>query len=175
MAALDRVMHDQPLCSGLWQQRLQLQAGAVACRHLGRTETEQSLRDLWQLRTDGRAVGPAGMVFKAYQALVVQTVGRNNATDLVAPWVADALPADELGWTGARPLLSSELPKRPACAARRPLPGEQEWRDAAALAAAVAAVHAVDIANEVARRAANLETVAGRVRTKQAGAVVKVR
>ncbi len=68
-------------------------------------------------------------------------------------------------------MLSGELPRRRG-AARRPLPREPEWRVAAALAAATAAVHAVDFANEVARRAANLERVVGQVRTKQAGKVV---
>ncbi len=74
LAALDRVMCDTPAWSGVWMERLRLQTASTACRHLGRPESEQTLRDLWQLRPDGGAVGPAGAVLNAYQDL-----GRSEA------------------------------------------------------------------------------------------------
>lgn len=220
LAAFDRVMRDAPDWTGVWMERLQLQAAVRACRHLGRPESEQTLRDLWQLRTEAGVVGPAGMMLKAYKelgrakvlrdevllrvathfgnradkigglaqriieatgdiaplqaaatgaSLVIQTVGRNNASELLALWVSDALLAGKLGWGRAAPLLSGELPTR-----RSLHPGEPEWLLATASAAATAALRAVDLANEVARRAARLQTVARQVRTKQAGSVVEV-
>lgn len=225
LAALDRVMRDAPSWSGVWMQRLQLQAAATACQHLGRPESEQSLRDLWQLRTDGGAVGPAGGVLNAYQdlgrsealrddvvarvaaafgcperegralpsrliaaireaaplqAMAIAATGAMEETgatgrpaELLALWAADAVLARKLGWARAVPLLSGELIKRGA-APRRPRPADPEWQAAAALGAATAAVRAVDLANEVARRAAKLEAVGRQVRTKQAGAVIQV-
>jgi hypothetical protein len=105
--------------------------------------------------------------------LAGQAVGKGNAGELFALWVADAALAAKLGWARAVPLLSAELLQRRG-AARRPRPGEPDWSPAAALAAANAAVRAVDLAHEVARRAAKLEAVAPQVRTKQAGQVVDV-
>ncbi len=224
-AALDRVMRDSPSWSGVWMQRLRLQAAATACQHLGRPESEQSLRDLWQLRIDGGAVGPAGQVLNAYQdlgrseplhgdvlarvaaafgfperegralaprlvaatreagplqaAAIAATLAAEEAGtigrpgELLALWAADAMLTRKLGWGRAVPLLSAELIKRGG-APRRPRPGDPEWLAAAALGAAVAAVRAVDLANEVARRAAKLEAVGRQVRTKQAGAVIRV-
>lgn len=222
LSALDRVMRDAPRWSSVWMQRLRLQAAAEACRHLGRPESEQTLRDLWQLRIEDGAVGPAGSVLNAYQdlgrseplqedviarvamafgipeqqgralqlltavkdavpleaaataaTLVVAATDGGRSSELLALWAADAVLARKLGWPRAVPLLSGELLKRGG-ALRRPRPGDPAWLAAAAAGAAGAAVRAVDLANEVGRRAAKLEAVASKVRTKQADKVVGV-
>jgi hypothetical protein len=69
LGALDRVMREEPPWSGVWVQRLVLRAAAGACRHLGRTEDEAALRDLWMLRTPGSGFGPAGAVLLASTVL----------------------------------------------------------------------------------------------------------
>jgi hypothetical protein len=223
LSALDRVMRDAPFWAGVWQQRLRLQAAAGACRFLGRPETEQGLRDLWLLRTEGGAVGPAGAVLNAYQdlgrdeALRAETVervavalglpqrrgvdvvmgvaravagdaaplpaaamaarlvagelGDGRAAELMGFWIGDALLAKKLGWARAVPLLSAELTKQGG-AARRPRSGDSDWQAMAAAGVAVAAVRAVDLANELARRAVKLQAAAAEVRTKNAAAVV---
>ena len=70
LAALDRVMREEPPWRGVWIQRLVLRAAAGACRHFfGRTEDEAALRDLWMLRAPASGFGPAGAVLKAYHRL----------------------------------------------------------------------------------------------------------
>ena len=70
LAALDRVMREEPPWRGVWIQRLVLRAAAGACRHFfGRTEDEAALRDLWMLRAPASGFGPAGAVLQAYHQL----------------------------------------------------------------------------------------------------------
>jgi hypothetical protein len=89
-------------------------------------------------------------------------------------WLADAVLARALNWPVALPLHSGGL-LRPRRGARRPRPrtGEPEWMEFAAAGVAEAAIEAVDLANEMARRADKLQSAATKVRTKRADRVIE--
>ena len=69
LSALDIIIRAQPAWAGAWVQRLALRAAAASCRHLGRTEDEATLRDLWLLRSPGADPGPPGRVLEAWHRL----------------------------------------------------------------------------------------------------------
>ena len=226
LAALDRVMREEPPWRGVWIQRLVLRAAAGACRHFfGRTEDEAALRDLWMLRAPASGFGPAGAVLKAYHQLATAdplqdpvikdcargfgldgslvepglgaalaglvkgraaltaaadaaaTVDRHGGrqAEVLALWAADAVLAKTLGWPVAPPLHSGSLlrPRRGARPRPRPRPGEPEWMGFAAVGVTEGAIAAVDLANEMARRADKLQSAATKVRTKRADRVIE--
>jgi Protein of unknown function (DUF1403) len=69
LATLDALMRSEQAWAGAWTQRLALRAAAASCRHLGRTEDEATLRDLWLLRSPGADPGPPGRVLDAWHRL----------------------------------------------------------------------------------------------------------
>ena len=86
---------------------------------------------------------------------------------------ADAALAKTLGWPTPVPLLASELfARRGAGEGRRPRPGEPGWERLVALAYARAALAALDVAQDLSRRAARLAEAAPKLRAKgKAGAI----
>jgi hypothetical protein len=85
----------------------------------------------------------------------------------LALWVADAALAKRLDWPTAVPLLAGEvLSRRAAGEGRRPHPGEAGWSTLAPLAYARAALAALDLAQDLARRAARLAAAAPKLRAK---------
>ena len=86
---------------------------------------------------------------------------------------ADAALAKTLGWPTPLPLLASELfARRGAGEGRRPRPGEPGWERLVALAYARAALAALDLAQDLSRRAARLADAAPKLRAKgKAGAI----
>jgi hypothetical protein len=84
-------------------------------------------------------------------------------------WIADAVLAQGLGWPLPLPLLASGLARRGG-GRRGSAPGDEFGRLAIGYAEAAAA--AVDLHDELARRAAKLIEAAPRLRAKGAGAVV---
>jgi len=78
---------------------------------------------------------------------------------------ADAALARSLGWPVPVPLVSSELLRRSG-EGRRPRPGEAGWTKAAALAYARAALAALDLAQDLSRRASRLMDAAPKLRAK---------
>ena len=69
LSALDIIIRAQPAWAGAWAQRLALRAAAASCRHLGRTEDEATLRDLWLMQSPGADPGPPGRVLIAWHRL----------------------------------------------------------------------------------------------------------
>ena len=67
LAAVDAVVRSGAPWTGVWHQRLALAAAAATCKHLGRTETAQELRDLWTHRAGSSELGPAGQILAAWR------------------------------------------------------------------------------------------------------------
>jgi hypothetical protein len=85
----------------------------------------------------------------------------------LALFCADAALARSLGWPTPLPLLASELFQRRANGeGRRPRPGEAGWAKLAALAYARAALAALDLAQDLSRRAAAIAAAAPNLRAK---------
>ncbi len=86
---------------------------------------------------------------------------------------ADAALARALSWPTPLPLSAGELfLRRAAGEGRRPRPGEAGWMKLAALAYARAALAALDLAQDLSRRAARLAGAAPKLRAKgKAGAI----
>jgi Protein of unknown function (DUF1403) len=111
-----------------------------------------------------RAVRPAPVVAAAAAAAVVAL--KRDAEPL-ALFCADAALAKSLGWPTPLPLLASELFQRRATGeGRRPRPGESGWAKLVALATARAALSALDLAQDLSRRAARLAEAAPKLRAK---------
>ena len=80
---------------------------------------------------------------------------------------ADAALARSLGWPTPLPLLAGELfLRRSTGEGRRPRPGEAGWGKLVALAYARAALAALDLAQDLSRRAARLADAAPKLRAK---------
>ena len=85
----------------------------------------------------------------------------------LAIWVADAALAESLNWPVPLPLLAGDLvERRGAREGRRPRPGEAGWGKHAALSYARAALAALDLAQDLSRRAARLADAAPKLRAK---------
>ena len=88
----------------------------------------------------------------------------------LAIFCADAALAKTLGWPAPLPLLASELfARRGAGEGRRPRPGEPGWERLVALAYARAALAALELAQDLSRRAARLADAAPKLRAKGKG------
>ena len=92
----------------------------------------------------------------------------------LALWVADVALARTLSWPVSAPLLAGELlSRRSAGEGRRPRPGEPGWGKLVALAYGRAALAALDLAQDLSRRAARLTDAAPRLRAKGKGRVLE--
>ena len=110
---------------------------------------------------------PAPLAAAAAAAAV--TALRADAEPL-AIWAADAALAKALNWPIAVPLLAGELLLRRASSeGRRPRPGEAGWVRLVALAYARAALAALDLAQDLSRRAVRLMEAAPKLRAKGKG------
>ena len=90
----------------------------------------------------------------------------------LALFCADAALARSLNWPVPVPLLAAEALRRSSSEGRRPRPGEPGWGKLAALAYARAALAALDLAQDLSRRAARLADAAPKLRAKgKTGAV----
>ena len=122
------------------------------------------------LRETGGRGRPAPIAAAAAAEAVIAL--RADAEPL-AIFCADAALARSLGWPTPLPLLASELFLRRATGeGRRPRPGEADWGKLVALAYARAALAALDLAQDLSRRAARLADAAPKLRAKgKAGAI----
>ena len=113
---------------------------------------------------------PAPVVAASAAAAVVML---QADAEPLAIFCADAALAKTLGWQTPLPLLASELfARRGAGEGRRPRPGEPGWERLVALAYARAALAALDLAQDLSRRAARLAEAAPKLRAKgKAGAI----
>src|SRR5208283_4886678 len=107
---------------------------------------------------------PAPVVAVAAAEAVIAL--RTDAEPL-ALFCADAVLAKSLGWPTPVPLIASEIFSRRATGeGRRPRPGEASWMKLVALAYARAALAALDLAQDLSRRAARLADVSPKLRAK---------
>ena len=104
----------------------------------------------------------------AAAAAAAATRGRADAEPL-ALFCADAALATSLKWPVPVPLLAGEILRRSPGEGRRPRPGEAGWGKLVALAYARAALSALDLAQDLARRAARLADAAPKLRAKGKG------
>jgi hypothetical protein len=123
------------------------------------------------LRETGGRGRPAPIAAAAAAEAVIAL--RADAEPL-AIWAADAALAKALGWPTPLPLLASELFARRATGeGRRPRPGEADWGKLVALAYARAGLAALDLAQDLSRRAARLTDAAPKLRAKGKGRAVE--
>ncbi len=119
------------------------------------------------LRETGGRGRPAPVTAAAAAGAVIAL--RADAEPL-AIWAADAALARNLGWPTPLPLLASELFVRRATGeGRRPRPGEAGWDKLVALSYARAALAALDLAQDLSRRACRLTDAAPKLRAKGKG------
>jgi len=137
---------------------------AVAADLQAPLDPEKAAEVAAALRETGGRGRPAPVVAAAAAAVV--TALRADAEPL-ALLCADAALAKTLGWPTPLPLLASELFARRATGeGRRPRPGEAGWGKLVALAYACAALAALDLAQDLARRAGRLADAAPKLRAK---------
>ena len=106
----------------------------------------------------------------AAAAAAVAVIALRAETEPLAIWAADAAMARNLGWPTPLPLLASELfLRRPSSEGHRPRPGEPGWGKLVALAYARAALAALDLAQDLTRRAGRLTDAAPKLRAKGKG------
>ena len=116
------------------------------------------------LREAGGRGRPAPIAAAAAAGSVIAL--RADAEPL-AIWAADAALARALSWPTPLPLLASELfARRAAGEGRRPRAGEAGWMKLVALAYARAALAALDLAQDLSRRAGRLADAAPKLRAK---------
>src|SRR5271165_4281259 len=138
--------------------------GAIAADLQAPLDPQEAAELAAALREAGGRGRPAPVVAAAAAAAV--TTLRADAEPL-AIWVADAALASALGWPISLPLLAGELFARRATGeGRRPRPGEAGWMKLVALAYARAALAALDLAQDLSRRAARLADAAPKLRAK---------
>jgi hypothetical protein len=114
---------------------------------------------------------PAPVVAAAAAEAVIAL--RADAEPL-AIWVADAALAKSLNWPVPLPLLAGDLfERRGAGEGRRPRPGEAGWGKFAALSYAQAALAALDLAQDLTRRAGRLTDAGPKLRAKGKGRAVQ--
>ena len=95
--------------------------------------------------------------------------------EILGAWAADCLLAKRIGWSRPLPLLLTQSQHPILRAANRRIrPGDDNWAVAAAAAYALAATAAYDLAQDLARRAARLESISPRLRAKGAIAAVQL-
>lgn len=95
--------------------------------------------------------------------------------EVLALWAFDSALALRLRWPRPVPLIATKLldpSLRSEGGGRRPRPGDPGWEHAAAVAIALAAVAALDLAADLARRAETLIAVAPKLRAKPAAKIV---
>ena len=122
------------------------------------------------LRAAGERGRPAPVVAAEAAAAVV---GLRADAEPLTIFCADAALARNLGWPTPVPLLASELFLRRATGeGRRPRPGEAGWGKLVALSYARAALAALDLAQDLSRRAARLADAAPKLRAKGKGSAL---
>jgi Protein of unknown function (DUF1403) len=123
------------------------------------------------LRETGGRGRPAPVVAAAAAEAVIAL--RVDAEPL-GIWAADAALAASLNWPVRMPLLAGELfERRGAGEGRRPRPGEAGWGKLAALSYARAALAALDLAQDLTRRADRLTDAGPKLRAKGKGRAVQ--
>ncbi|WP_299911785.1 DUF1403 family protein [uncultured Paracoccus sp.] len=204
LALLHQVQSRAQTPLALWRARLALQAAAQTARHAGRPEREAAIRDALCLMRPGDAPGPAGEIGLAWQRAVERPLSdetlaralphlaagqgaalpgapiqqasaaieaalaeapRDHLTALV---LGDAALARALGWSHLLPLLGLGLTRRDLGA------GGVDLRLTCHRAVLKAAGPALQLAADLARQAARLQSVVPKLRVKQSTRAVQL-
>jgi hypothetical protein len=136
---------------------------AVAADLQSPLDTERAGTLAGTLRNVGSRGRPAPIAAVAAAEAVIKL--RADAEPL-ALFCADAALAGSLNWPIPVPLLADEVLRRSSSEGRRPRPGHSAWTKAAALAYSRAALAALDLAQDLSRRAARLADAAPKLRAK---------
>ncbi|AUH66553.1 DUF1403 family protein [Paracoccus zhejiangensis] len=204
LALLHQVQSRSEVPLALWRARLALQAAAQTARHAGRPEREAAIRDALCLLRPGDAPGPAGEIGLAWQRAVERPLSAETLAralpqledgqgaplrggpiqqaaaaieaalaeaprdHLAALILGDAALARALGWTHLIPLLGLGLTRRDLGA------GGGDLRLACHRAVLKAAGPALQLAADLARQAARLQSIAPKLRTKQSDRAVQL-
>jgi hypothetical protein len=145
--------------------------GAIAADLQSPLDPQQAAELTAALRTVGAPGRPAPVGAAAAAEAVIAL--RVDAEPL-AIWVADAALAKTLNWPIPLPLLAGDLfERRGAGEGRRPRPGEAGWGKLAALSYARAALAALDLAQDLTRRADRLTDAGPKLRAKGKGRAVQ--
>jgi hypothetical protein len=115
------------------------------------------------LRNVGSRGRPAPILAAAAAEAVI---GVRLDAEPLALWAADAALARSLNWPIPVPLLAGEVLRRSSSEGRRPRPGHSGWTKASALATTRAALAALDLAQDLSRRAARLMDATPKLRAK---------
>lgn len=94
--------------------------------------------------------------------------------ELVPLWLADAVLAHQLRWPAPVPLIAAHLSRGTLRKAPQHLEGETVFMSALCTAYTTAAVSAIDLYNDLARRATRLLAVAPKLRSKDADDTISV-
>jgi hypothetical protein len=121
------------------------------------------------------AAGSPRAAIVAVAELTERVVKVRSDAEVLALWLADAVLAQKFKWIVPVPLLATTILEpavRFGSTGKRPRPGGEGWQPGLALAYAQAAVRAVDLAGELARRTEVLQAAAPKLRAKGSGAVI---
>jgi hypothetical protein len=143
---------------------------AVAADLQSPLDTERAGDLAGRLRNVGSRGRPAPI---AAAAAAEATITMRPDAEPLALWAADAALARSLNWPIPVPLLAGEVLRRSLSEGRRPRPGHSGWTKAAALAYARAALTALDLAQDLSRRAARFADAAPKLRAKGKGRAVE--
>lgn len=160
---------------GLWRRlalpaALRPQAWRGALREARQAAEDEALdrvlASVAGVASDRRAFAVAAAARAA--ATVLQT---RPELDCAALWLADVVLARQLGWPAAVPLIAPQVRRSDLRLAARP-EGASAWQRTCCLAYQRAALEALDLYGDLARRAERLVTAAPRLRSKAAAGAV---
>ncbi len=187
---LDLVVHHGALPSPLFRDRLSVLSAEACSKLAGRPERAADLRDEVHLARPGDTLGPGGAVLAAWRkharaplkgsvrggqsplaaaAVALQTALETDpGNESAALMAADTALAQSLGWSHMLPVLALGVQRRELRHRDRDL------RLACARAVVSAGQIVAPLAQDLARRAGRMLTVAPKLRAKGAGAAVSL-
>lgn len=127
---------------------------------------------VWGVFAEG---DPSSSPLRAAAAIADRVSVLDQYAEPFALWLADTVLAQRMGWKRPLPLLATVIfdpALRRGAEGQRPRPNRAEWPDLATAAYALAAAQALDLAHDLARRAARLAATAPKLRAKAAGRVL---
>ncbi|GGG42931.1 DUF1403 family protein [Chelatococcus composti] len=160
---------------GLWRRlaepvSLRPQAWPRALREAAPAAGPEMLERLAAAAADA-ASAARGFAPAAAAGAVAAVLQERADLDGAALWLADAVLARQLGWPAPVPLIAPQVRRADLRLAARP-DGREAWLRVCCLAYQRAALEALDLYRDLARRAERLVAAAPRLRTKAAAGAV---
>lgn len=159
---------------GLWRRlaqpgALRAQAWPGALREAGQAAEEELERVLAAVTDE--ASNRRGFALAAAARATAAVLQARPELDCVALWLADVVLARQLGWPAAVPLIAPQVRRADLRLAARP-DGAEGWLRICCLAYHRAALEALDLYGDLARRAERLTAAAPRLRSRAAAGAV---